>query len=55
MLAIAENDNSELNQQIVDFIKKFGKQGKFSTVPLDMIHGAFDELDQDGDGDRSPS
>ena len=37
------------------FIKKFGKQGKFSTVPLDMIHGAFDELDQDGDGNRSPS
>ena len=37
------------------FIKKFGKQGKFSTVPLDMIHGAFDELDQDGDGNCSPS
>ena len=32
------------------FIRKFGKQGKYSTVPVDMIHEAFDELDQDRDG-----
>ena len=32
------------------FIRKFGKQGKYSTVPIDMIHEAFEELDQDGDG-----
>ena len=37
VLAIAENDNSEINQQIVDFIKKFGKvalQMMISDPPL---------------------
>lgn len=34
------------------FIRKFGKQGRFSTVPLEMIHEAFDKLDQDGDGNN---
>jgi hypothetical protein len=30
------------------FVKKFGKQGKFAAVPTEMIHQAFDLLDQVG-------